>query len=57
VLPGLGVANTLRYLRAATVDGAFRPDAANPWALMTGGVMLAGALAFVLLARRGATPG
>jgi hypothetical protein len=52
ILAGLGVANVLRYARAATVDGAFRPDAANPWVLVVGVAMLAGALAFALLARR-----
>lgn len=48
----LGVANLLRFVRAATADGAFRPQGEAWWLLLAGVVLGAGAAAFALMARR-----
>lgn len=48
----LGVANLLRSVRAATVDGAFRPQGEAWWLLLVGVALGAGAVAFALMARR-----
>lgn len=53
----LGIANLLRFARAATVDGGFRPDGDAWWLLVVGLAMTAGGIAFASMARRARSPG